>query len=136
MTQTMIQTMIQTPDNFIKNWMNGINNGEIENLLLFYDKNAVLLPTFSSIVLKTPAAIRDYFERLSSREELKVSLHEKTLIVQNLNDEITLLSGIYRWEFKIDGELLNFEARFTFGLNLGQPKPIIHHHSSQIPRML
>jgi hypothetical protein len=128
--------MIQTPDNFIKNWMNSINNGEIENLLLFYDKNAVLLPTFSNIVLKTPAAIRDYFERLCSREELKISIHEKTLIAQNLSDEITLLSGICRWEFKIDGQLLNFEARFTFGLNLDQPKPIIHHHSSQIPRML
>lgn len=128
--------MTQTPDNFIKDWMSSINNGEVENLLLFYDKNAVLLPTFSNIVLKTPAAIREYFERLSSREELKVSLHEKSLIAQNLRDDITLLSGIYRWEFKIDGYLLNFEARFTFGLNLDQPNPIIHHHSSQIPRML
>lgn len=128
--------MTQTPDNIIKNWMNNINNGEIENVLALYDKNAVLLPTFSSIVLKTPAAIRDYFERLSSREGLKVSIHEKTLIVQNLGKEITLLSGICRWEFKIDGQLLNFEARFTFGLNLKQPSPIIHHHSSQIPRML
>jgi len=32
--------------------------------------------------------------------------------------------------------LLNFEARFTYVVDLSKASPIMQHHSSQIPRML
>ena len=117
-------------------WMKAVNDGNVESLLSLYDNEAVLIPTFSNRLLNTPEKLRDYFEKLGSREELSIALHEKTLIIQELKNQIYSLSGIYNWRFAVDGELLNFEARFSYLIDLSKPNPILHHHSSQIPRML
>lgn len=127
---------MNTPKDFLKQWMRAVNTGDIPGLLALYDANAVIIPTFSNRVLSTPEKIRDYFERLGSREDLSIALHEKTLISQQIAGTIHVLSGIYCWRFLLDGELLSFEARFSYTLDLSLESPIIHHHSSQIPRML
>jgi len=95
-----------------------------------------LIPTFSNRVLSTRATIREYFERLCSREELSIALHEKTLIARPIENDTHVLCGIYCWRFAIDGELLSVEARFSYVLDSALPSPIRHHHSSQIPRTL
>jgi hypothetical protein len=127
---------MKTPQEFLKQWMRAVNTGDIPGLLALYDPKAVIIPTFSNRVLSTPEKIRDYFERLGSREDLSIALHEKTLIAQQITSTISVLSGIYCWRFMLDGELLSFEARFSYTLDLSLTSPIIHHHSSQIPRML
>ena len=128
--------MKTAPIEFLKTWMDRVNNGELEPLLAMYDESAVLIPTFSNRLLARPQAVREYFERLFSREELSLALHEKTLITQNMQAGVWSMCGIYCWRFAIDGELLNFEARFSYLLDLARPAPILHHHSSQIPRMI
>jgi len=128
--------MMKTPKDILEQWMQAINNNDIESLLALYDSQAVLIPTFSNRLLNSPDKLRGYFENLGSREELSIALHEKTLIVQSLQNDIAALSGIYNWRFAVDGELLNFEARFSYVIDLARPSPILHHHSSQIPRML
>jgi len=127
---------MKTPQDVLEQWMQAVNNGDVESLLGLYDSQAVLIPTFSNRLLNTPDKLREYFEKLGSREELSIALHEKTLIVQELKSLIFSLSGIYNWRFIVDGELLNFEARFSYLIDLSRPSPILHHHSSQIPRML
>lgn len=128
--------MIKNPKDILEEWMKAVNDGNVESLLSLYDNEAVLIPTFSNRLLNTPEKLRDYFEKLGSREELSIALHEKTLIIQELKNQIYSLSGIYNWRFAVDGELLNFEARFSYLIDLSKPNPILHHHSSQIPRML
>lgn len=128
--------MIKNPKDILEQWMKAVNDGNVESLLSLYDNEAVLIPTFSNRLLNTPEKLRDYFEKLGSREELSIALHEKTLIIQELGNQIYSLSGIYNWRFAVDGELLNFEARFSYLIDLSKPNPILHHHSSQIPRML
>ena len=123
------------PLNFLKQWVQFVNNGDIESLLDLYDSRAILIPTFSNRILNTPEKLREYFERLGTREDLSVTLHEKTLAVQELQKQIFSLSGIYNWRFNVEGEVLNFEARFSYLIDLSKASPILHHHSSQIPRM-
>lgn len=127
---------MKKPEQILKEWMQAINNGEVEALLALYDEKAVVIPTFSNRLLSKPGTIRDYFEKLGSREELSIALHEKTLTIQHIKDDVYAMHGIYCWRFAIDGELLSFEARFSYVLDLALPNPIIQHHSSQIPRML
>lgn len=127
---------MKTPQDVLEQWMQAVNNGDVDGLLGLYDSQAVLIPTFSNRLLNTPDKLRAYFEKLGSREDLSIALHEKTLIIQDLQNEIFSLSGIYNWRFVVDGELLNFEARFSYVIDLSRPSPILHHHSSQIPRML
>ena len=128
--------MNKKPEDFLKDWMALVNNGDLDGVSSLYDPNAVLIPTFSNRLLNTPQAIRDYFERLCNREDLSIALHEKTVTTRSLNDGLHTLCGIYCWRFAIDEEMLNFEARFSYLLNLAVPAPILLHHSSQIPRTL
>lgn len=127
---------MKNPRDILEQWMQAVNNGDVELLLSLYDSQAVLIPTFSNRILKTQEEHRNYFERLGSRDELSIALHEKTVFVQNLNNDVYVLSGIYNWRFAVDGELLNFEARFCYVIDMLRQNPILHHHSSQIPRTL
>jgi hypothetical protein len=127
---------MKKPEEILKKWMLAVNKGDIKSLLALYDKKAVLIPTFSNKLISNPKKIREYFENLGKRKELSVMLHKKTLIIQPIKNEMYALSGIYCWRFVLDGELLSFEARFSYLLDLTLSNPIIHHHSSQIPRML
>ena len=127
---------MKTPNDVIELWMQGVNTADVELLLSLYDEKAVLIPTFSNRILKTPEQLRNYFERLGAREGLSIILHDKTLTVQPIETDLFALSGLYNWRFTVDGELLNFEARFSYLLDMRKKSPIVHHHSSQIPRML
>jgi hypothetical protein len=127
---------MKSTDEVLKKWMKAINDKNIEQLLALYDEKAVLIPTFSNRILNSPAKIRDYFEKLGSRDDLSLALHEKTVITQKVAETTQALSGIYGWRFALEGEILSFEARFSYFMDLSLKHPIIHHHSSQIPRML
>ena len=127
---------MKKPEQILKEWMQAVNEGDLEGLLALYDEKAVLIPTFSNRLLSKPESLRDYFGKLCGREELSIALHEKTLNIQCVAGSIHALHGIYCWRFAIDGELLSFEARFSYMVDVERQKPILHHHSSQIPRML
>jgi len=124
------------PSEILNQWIQAVNKADLDKLLSLYDQNAVLIPTFSNKILNTPEKIRDYFEKLGSREDLSIALHEKTLFVQKITEVIHVLNGIYNWRFKVDEEILNFEARFSYMIDLSRTSPIVHHHSSQVPRMI
>ncbi len=124
------------PLDILQIWIDGINTADIEKLINLYDENAVLIPTFSNRLLNTPEKIKDYFEKVGQKDELSISLHEKTLNIQEIGDELYSLSGLYKWCFSIDEEPLTFEARFSYTFDLKKSSPIISHHSSQIPRSL
>lgn len=117
-------------------WLDGVNTKNIEKLLSLYNESALLIPTFSNRILNNPSKIQDYFKQVGSKEDLSVTLHENTVNNQDLGNNIFCVSGIYNWKLKVDGELLNFEARFSYVFDLNKTSPILHHHSSQIPRML
>lgn len=123
-------------EQILKDWIEAVNKRDMEKILSFYDRNAILIPTFSNRILETPDKIRGYFERLASNDKLNVKLHENTVKAQKVSENIYALSGIYLWRMSVEGESLNFEARFSFVMDLNSDSPIIQHHSSQIPRML
>ncbi len=127
---------MKRPEEILKEWIRAVNEGDIEAILALYNEKADLIPTFSNRSLSHPLTIREYFERLGSREELSLALHEKTLAVQTIQNNLCVLYGIYCWRFAVDGELFSFEARFSYLIDITLQNPILHHHSSQIPRML
>ena len=127
---------MNTPLDVLNTWMDGINTANADKLCSLYDETAFLIPTFSNRLLNTPEKIREYFEKVGQKEQLGITLHENTLNIQALGNQLFSLGGLYKWEFAIDGELLAFEARFTYVFDLSKESPILHHHSSQIPRSL
>ncbi len=116
-------------------WLAAVNNRDLETLLSLYAMSSVLLPTFSPHIIREDVRRREYFTRLSQRPGLTVSLHEKTFTAQAVG-QVAVASGIYCFRFEIDGEPYAFEARFTFVIDPQSERPIVHHHSSQIPRTM
>lgn len=128
--------MYESPEAVLKTWMSHINAGNLEAILGMYQADAILIPTFSNRLLNSEEKRRKYFETLAAREELSIALHEKTLEVQAVHGSLFSLCGIYCWRFAVEGELLSFEARFSYIVDLAAERPILHHHTSQIPRTL
>ena len=128
--------MYDNPREALDLWVSLVNALEVDDLLALYHEDAVLLPPFSNDLLTDKEGIRGYFEELVTQQEIEVSVDENSMVAQSLSDGLHSLSGIYRWRFKKSDDALTFEARFTFILDLSRPSPILHHHSSQLPRKL
>ena len=130
--------MILTGDarGFPSLWADNVNDLNAEFLLDLYDKNATLMPTFSAHTAGDRAALKSYFDHLFSRDSLSVTLHGDTVDAFHHADQLELVFGVYSFAFEVDRTLLTFPARFTFVLDLGRSAPILHHHSSEVPRML
>lgn len=124
------------PNRFLQGWADLVAERDLEGVLALYDESAVLIPTFSNRLHSRPEGIREYFVALCRREGLVLSLHEKPRLVSSIGGGVYTLAGIYRWGFAVEDVPLNFEARFSFVLDFNRPSPILHHHSSQIPRTL
>lgn len=122
------------PNRFLEEWARLVGERDLDGVVSLYDESAVLIPTFSNRLLNRPDRIREYFEVLCGRDALAISLHEKPRLVGAIGDNLRTLAGIYRWRFAVEDEPLDFEARFSFLLDLDRKSPILHHHSSQIPR--
>lgn len=117
-------------------WADAVNRRDMDLVLGLYDSDARLLPTFSPHLVRKPEGRRDYFERLLQRPGLQATLHDSTAVVQKVGEQLEIVSGIYRFSYLIDDVPLVFEARYSFFMNLAASAPILHHHSSQIPRNL
>ncbi|MDA3960124.1 MAG: DUF4440 domain-containing protein [Planctomycetota bacterium] len=117
-------------------WLVAANAGDVDGLLGMYHERAVLIPTFSNRFSDTPGKIRAYFEALTARPGLAVEPHKRTVHYDSLGGDIATAAGIYLWRFEVEDEMLNFEARFSYVFDLSNARPIMQHHSSQLPRML
>ncbi|NTU90776.1 MAG: DUF4440 domain-containing protein [Chlorobiaceae bacterium] len=126
----------ENAEDVLSAWISGICNGAIDEVEKLYHENAVLIPTFSPHTVNTTQGIRQYFEQLATRDKLQVRLYEKSLKKQSLGCSSWVLSGLYAFEFEVDQLLLTFPSRFTFAVDLSLENPIVHHHSSQVPRNL
>ena len=125
-----------TAEEVLFQWVSRVCSGNADDITALYHECAVLIPTFSPHTVITPEGIRNYFGQLASREGLGVRLHGKALRKQSLSENLNTLSGICSFEFEVDQVLLSFPSRFTFVMDISLPKPILHHHSSQVPRNL
>lgn len=129
-------TMYTRPDDVLGDWVRGINESEINHVLELYDVNCTFLPTFSPHLHNTQKEITSYFKKFISRPNVSVSLRSGTMKTQHLGASIFVLIGIYDFRFDIGGRPLSFGSRFTFVIDTSKSRPIQHHHSSQIPRLL
>lgn len=94
------------------------------------------MPTFSPHSVIGQEGAKRYFTQLSSREGLNVMLYDTTVEVIDTEDDTYVITGVYIFGFKVDGIALMFPSRFTFSVDMKKESPILHHHSSQIPRTL
>lgn len=129
-------TMYTRPDDVLGDWVRGINERKINRVLELYDVSCTFLPTFSPHLHNTQNEITSYFKKFISRPNVNVSLRLETMKTQHLGASIFSLTGIYDVQFDVEGKPVSFGSRFTFVIDISKPRPIQHHHSSLIPRLL
>jgi uncharacterized protein (TIGR02246 family) len=114
----------------IDRWLDAVNTGDAERVCQLYAPDAILLPTLSPHILKTPDQIIDYFRFFLDRKSLKVELID--CYVQTYS-EVKIDSGIYEFSWLENKALQSTRARFTFVIRDGL---IVEHHSSLSPSLL
>jgi len=121
---------VQSPESIVANWVEHLNNGNLERLLDMYHIEATLLPTFSPNLLSTPEQIKEYFVK-TIEDQASVEIDHDSTIKKKLSENIYLMTGFYI--FYLGNERKReFKSRFTFLIDLTTERPIQHHHSSQI----
>lgn len=117
-------------------WIERVRANDLDGVVGMYATGSVLLPTFSPHRIASDAGLREYFAALFTREGLSVEMHEASLRVLPAEGSVATLVGIYSFSFVVDDDRLTFPSRFTFVLDTSKEAPILHHHSSQVPRTL
>ena len=117
----------------VNDWAAALAAGNLVELLAMYDEDAVLVPTFSSEILKGHESLSVYFTSLMSYPDLGVDVHEE--INQNCHEGHRAISGHYTFSWGADPEnRTSKDARFTFAVEEEGSAWIIHtHHSSENP---
>lgn len=118
--------------NVSERWLSAVNALDLETLLSLYSEDSVLLPTFSPNIIRNTEDLREYFTTLAKHPGLAVSLKEETFTTQTSGNQ-EIASGVYYFHWEIDGAPHSFESRFTFVIDPDSERPILHHHSSEMP---
>ena len=116
------------PFEILNRWQQNLNEGNLSGVLKLYDLNCVLIPTFSSEILKDHEQIKEYFINVIEIQKGTVQFQQNSISEQQLVGNMYLLSGKYFFNL-IENEKI--PARFSFLINTFHENPIMHHHSSR-----
>jgi len=110
-------------------WADAVRMGDPDGLLSLYAPDAVLLPTVSAHIRRSPEEIRDYFVKFLS--------HEPRCEIETAHAQFyegtALCSGTYSFCLA-SGPVRTVPARFTFVYRWTAGRwLIVTHHSSALP---
>lgn len=112
-------------------WNAALATGSAEQVADLYAPDAVLLPTVSNKVRTNRAEIVDYFQHFLENKPSGVIEQE---VVNVLDEDNAINTGVYRFTLTKDGVQQQVEARYTFVYELvGGKWLIVNHHSSAMP---
>ena len=114
-------------------WVNAVNQGDVDRIMKCYDDNASLLATFAADPIRTREGIRAYFDGFTAREGAGVRILEGSVVHDSCGNEGYLATGLYEFFYTKNGSEIRHPARFTFMVGLIHRRGIQHHHSSLIP---
>ncbi|MFD8494710.1 SgcJ/EcaC family oxidoreductase [Amycolatopsis sp. NPDC059657] len=113
------------------NWNAALATGDADKVADLYAPDAVLLPTVSDKVRTNRADIVDYFKHFL---ENKPSGTIENEVVNVLDEDTAVNTGVYRFALATDGKTQEVRARYTFVYELRDGKwLIVNHHSSAMP---
>lgn len=114
-----------------QDWGTALSSGDANQITALYDREAVLLATFSD-ELDTAKEIKTYFVGLLQKPDLKVAFNAQNVRV--LDDNTATNSGLYTFSYSENGKTVKVPARYTFLYEKkGDRWMIVEHHSSVRP---
>ena len=128
----MSNIFMQTPTEFIQDWLTKVSSNDAEAVVLLYKEEAVLLGTMDAEIRKGKRKIREYFDYfVTLRPRGKITY----IIYEEVSDgAVAISNGTYIFELYEGDKLATVSARFTFVLEKAGTKwEILSHHSSKTP---
>ena len=112
-------------------WVSALNSGKSDEVVKLYAKDATLLPTLSPKILTTHQQLKQYFDILARKPNIKVVVDKlKVSIIGN----IAFSNGLYTISYTENGHTVSVPARFNFVYQHRSGQwLIIDHHSSVLP---
>jgi len=112
----------------VNSWAESISKRDPMRMLEFYSDNAVLLATYSNLLVGKDQ-ILDYFIHFLDKEDLKCTItYNNTQL--DYDKDTSIYNGFYTFSFREYGQYKEVHARYTYVVNLNK---IITHHSSLLP---
>ena len=123
---------MQTPTEFIQEWITKISSNDVEAVVLLYQDEAILLGTMDSVIRKGKRKIREYFDSfLTLRPRVKITYETYEEVCDGT---VAISNGSYDFELYESDKQAIISARFTFVLEkVGASWEILSHHSSRMP---
>ena len=118
-------------DQVLNNWEQCLNSGDLQGIVNLYSTDAVLWGTFSKVIRNNHKLIKEYFDGLFKKKQLKVQFNSQ---YSRSYSDVYIYSGEYEFSFMED-EKVCIPARYTIVVyenNTGEFK-IVEHHSSLFP---
>ena len=112
----------------VNSWSSSIQFRDPMRMLEFYSDDAVLLATYSNLLVGKEQ-ILDYFISFLDKEDLKCTITFDTTQL-DYDKDTTIYNGLYYFSFRDQGQMKVVRARYTFVVNLNK---IVTHHSSLLP---
>lgn len=115
----------------LKNWNQYFNDANLSGILNLYDKDSILIPTFSDQILSDHKKIKDYFYKVLIDQKVSVEIIFDSVFEKEFSKSLYSLCGDYIFIF---GKMKKISARFSFLVNPSSETPIKLHHSSRTPK--
>jgi hypothetical protein len=123
----------KTPDvsDALKQWEAAVESRNIDKVVSYYDKKAIMFPAFAIKPLTTRAQLTEYYRKVTSNPDVKVEITETH---PRQFGNVALNSGLYTLSYTQEGESIVIPSRFSFTYILSGGKwVIVDHHSSKVP---
>ena len=123
---------MQTPTEFVQEWIKSVLSNDADRIAMLYQEGAVLLGTIDGTVRKGRNSIKEYFDIFF---KLRPSGKLKYIVCEEIcNGSVAISNGHYDFDFYEGEKLSTVSARFTFVLEKAVTNwKILSHHSSKIP---
>ncbi len=118
----------------MRRWVEKFNDPQAGPPSDLYADDGVLLATFSPEPLRTRAQIKTYLEKITANGELQVAVNQDSVTVQPLDGDCYAVTGSYVFQIGEGDAAPRYPSRFTFVVDVSKERPILHHHSSQVPQ--
>lgn len=113
-------------------WRTALSGGKAAPIVDLYTNDALLLATLANEPITNQKERTKYFENLTAKPELKVTVNKE--IIRVLDEDDATVSGVYTFSFKDGDKTVSIAARYSFVFDKIDGKwMIVEHHSSQMP---
>ena len=114
-----------------KKWKQALESGNPDAVVDLYHDNAVLWGTLSDNIRRSHKAIREYFEKFTALENIRVDFSGEEIRIYN---DFSINSGYYVFSWLEGEKKVEIPARYSFVYKKNNDQwYILDHHSSIKP---